>query len=100
MDIGKLYLFIEVEVNKIIFCVVKYSEELNLEIIEKKILDLKDIENRKIANLKKSSNLIKEETRVLEKKLNTVFKKVIVAYHPESLQIINISGYKKSFFLE
>ena len=33
--------------------------------------------------------------RVLEKKLNTVFKKVIVAYHPESLQIINISGYKK-----
>ena len=95
MDIGKLYLFIEVEVNKIIFCVVKYSEELNLEIIEKKILDLKDTENRKIANLKKSSNLIKEETRVLEKKLNTVFKKVIVAYHPESLQIINISGYKK-----
>ena len=36
MDIGKLYLFIEVEVNKIIFCVVKYSEELNLEIIEKR----------------------------------------------------------------
>ena len=95
MDIGKLYLFIEVEVNKIIFCVVKYSEELNLEIKEKKILDLKDIENRKIANLKKSSNLIREEMRVLEKKLNTVFKKVIVAYHPESLQIINISGYKK-----
>ena len=95
MNISKPYLFVDIDINRIIFCAVKYNEDLNFKVLEKKIVHLKFNENQKINNLDKFSDLIKKETSELEKKLNIVFKKVVLTYYPENLQIVNISGFKK-----
>ena len=41
MNISKPYLFVDIDINRLIFCAVKYNEDLNFKVLEKKIVHLK-----------------------------------------------------------
>lgn len=88
-------LFIEVNDNNFIFVAGKYDENLNFDIIEKKIVNSVGVKEGKIVDLNLSSKAILSSLDEIEKKLNHVFKDVNIISDHKKFQTINISGFKK-----
>ncbi len=95
MQINNLNLFVEINDTNYIFVAGKQDEDQNFKIIEKITTTNKEIINNKFINIDNASNIIKKNVDLIEKKLNFVFKDVIIIVDIFDLYCLNISGFKK-----
>ena len=78
MQLNDLNLFIEINDTNYIFVAGKHDEDQNFKIIEKIVTTNKEININKFTNINDASNIIKKNIQLIEKKLNFVFKDVII----------------------
>ncbi len=95
MQLNDLNLFIEINDTNYIFVVGRHDEDQNFKIIEKIVTINKEININKFTNINDASNIIKKNIQLIEKKLNFVFKDVIIILDVFELNCLNISGFKK-----
>tara|TARA_X000001036_G_scaffold302765_1_gene281820 strand:- start:4183 stop:5388 length:1206 start_codon:yes stop_codon:yes gene_type:complete len=88
-------LFVEINDLNYNFVVGKYDENQNLKIIEKIITPNEGIQKNKFINIELAQKSIKKNIRVIEDKINYVFKEAIVIIDTFENSCINISGFKK-----
>jgi len=95
MQIDTPNLFIEINNTNYIFIVGKYNENQKLEIVEKLITPSDGIYENKFTNIYEVSEIIKKNVEVIEKKLNFIFKDLILIIDNFDYSCVNISGFKK-----
>lgn len=95
MEINKPQLFIEVDDTEFKFLVVKYNENLSIDVIYFNKISADGVLNGKIIDIDISSKIFKEQLNILEKKINYFFKDAFIIVNFSDFQSINISGYKK-----
>jgi cell division protein FtsA len=95
MQIDTPNLFVEINNTNYIFIVGKYNENQKLEIVEKLITPSDGIYKNKFTNIHEVSEIIKKNVEVIEKKLNFIFKDLILIIDNFDYSCVNISGFKK-----
>ena len=95
IEINQPYLFLDIDDKKIIFSVVKYNEKLEHKIKKISIIDSKGIHNGKVIDIDASSKVIKQAIHKIEDEIDYTFSKVIIIINPDSVNCLNVSGYKK-----
>ena len=95
MEIKKPYLFIEFNDEKFVFLVVKYDEDFNFKVIHSVSVKSEGVSKGRIFDIEASSNIIKDNLTLIEKKIDFIFKNVIVINEQENFSCVNISGFKK-----
>ena len=90
-----LDLYIEINSYNYVFFVVKKDEQNDCKIALKLEIPLNGIDNNRVSNIDLSSNVIKENIFLIEKKFNYTFKSLFLIIDNFNPQFINISGYKK-----
>ena len=92
---SSLTFYIEINNKSYIFFVGENDENGNLRIVYKLELPLIGIDNNRITNLEKISDLIKQNVYIAEEKLNHTFKKIVLILENFNSTFINLSGYKR-----
>ena len=92
---SSLTFYIEINNKSYIFFVGENDENGNLRIVYKLELPLTGIDNNRITNLEKISDLIKQNVYIAEEKLNHTFKKIVLILENFNPTFINLSGYKR-----
>ena len=95
MNIENPLLFIEINETNYVFIAGKYDGNQNLKISEKIIVESEGFNKKKFINIDNASNAIKKNVKIIENKLNYVFKDVTVIIDNFDYKCINVSGYKK-----
>ena len=95
MEINHPTLFIEINDTNYIFVVGTYDENQNLEVNEKIIAPSTGIDKNKFVSINQAHEEIKKNIAIIEKKLNYIFKDVILVIDNFDYSCINISGFKK-----
>ena len=95
MEKYSLTLYLEIDNFNFIFSVEKKDKKSNLEIINNTIVPIEGIEKKRIVNLEKIFQILKENIYLIEQKLNFNFKEVILIIENFNPTFINVSGYKK-----
>ena len=95
MKNSSLELYLEINNLSFIFLVGDSDEYNQLKIIFKLELPLQGIENNRITDLEKVSNIIKKNIYVIEQKLNHTFKNIVLILENFEPTFINFSGFKK-----
>ena len=88
-------LFVEINETNYIFVVGVNDDNQNLKIIEKITTKNNGIDQNIFINTNDAVNTIAENIEFLEKKLNFIFKEVIVIIDNFDYSCINVSGFKK-----
>ena len=88
-------LFVEINNTNYIFIVGKYNENQKLEILEKLITPSEGVYKNKFTNINDVSDIIKKNVEVIEKKINFIFKDLILIIDNFDYSCVNISGFKK-----
>ena len=88
-------LFVEINNKNYIFVVGKYNENQKLEILEKLITPSEGVYKNKFTNINDVSDIIKKNVEVIEKKINFIFKDLILIIDNFDYSCVNISGFKK-----
>ena len=94
MEKYSLTLYLEIDNFNFIFSW-KKDKKSNLEIINNTIVPIEGIEKKRIVNLEKIFQILKENIYLIEQKLNFNFKEVILIIENFNPTFINLSGYKK-----
>jgi len=92
---NQLTLFVEINEKNFIFVAGKYDESQNFEIANKIVTPSNGISNNKFANIEVVDETIKRNVHLIEKKLNYIFKDVIVVLGIFECSSVNISGFKR-----
>jgi cell division protein FtsA len=92
---NQLGLFVEINEKNYIFVVGMYDEDQNFKIIEKITTPSEGITRNKFANIEIANEIIKKNIEIIEKKLDHIFKDVIVVLGNFDCSCINISGFKR-----
>lgn len=97
MQLNKPKLIIEISEKKFIFLVLKFNHELNPNFLE--IIDIKSegVTNGKITDANKSYEIIYNQMKIIEDKINFTFKDVSIVLDQNNAKCINISGSKKLY---
>ena len=95
MDDSSLTLYLEINNLSFIFLVGDSDEYNQFKIIFKLELPLQGIENNRITDLEKVSDIIKKNIYSIEQKLNHTFKKIVLILENFEPTFINFSGFKK-----
>ncbi len=95
MEADHPVLFIEINNTNYIFVAGKYDENQNLKIIEKIITSSSGIRDNKFINIDLANEEIKKNIVIIEKKLNYIFKDVIIILDNFDFSCLNISSFKK-----
>ena len=95
MEADHPVLFIEINNTNYIFVAGKYDENQNLNIIEKIITSSSGIRDNKFINIDLANEEIKKNIAIIEKKLNYIFKDVIIILDNFDFSCLNISSFKK-----
>ena len=95
MEIDRPTLFIEINDTNYIFVVGTYDENQNLKVTEKIIAPNTGIDKNKFVSIDHANEEIKKNIGIIEKKLNYIFKDVILVIDNFDYSCINISGFKK-----
>ena len=88
-------LFISISNIEISLITGRIDDQNNFELLEKLILQTDSINENKISNLDKITNLIKRNILVIEQKVNYTFKDIIVILDNFKISFLNLSGFKK-----
>jgi len=95
METGKPSLFIEINKTNYIFVAATYDDKQNFKIVEKIIIPNNDLNEKTFSNLNQLEKIIKENLRIIEDKLNHIFKEINLILDDFNYSCINISGFKK-----
>ena len=95
MKNSSIELYLEINNLSFIFLVGDSDEYNQFKIIFKLELPLQGIENNRITDLEKVSDIIKKNIYFIEQKLNHTFKKVVLILENFEPTFINFSGFKK-----
>ena len=90
-----LTLYLEITNLSYFFFVGQSDEEENFKIIYKSELPLSGIENNRISDLEKVSEVIKNNVYIAEQTLNHTFKEIVLILENFDTTCINVSGFKK-----
>jgi len=90
-----LKLYLEINKQSYFFFVGQNDENDNFKIIYNLELPLKGIENNRISDLEKVSDIIKKNVYIIEQKFSYTFKEIILIIENFELTYINLSGLKK-----
>ena len=71
------------------------NDQNSFEFLEKLVLPIIGITNKRITDLDKISNLIKKNILIIERKINYTFKSIIVILNNFEISFLNLCGYKK-----
>lgn len=88
-------LFIEINDTEYIFVVGSKDEKENFSLIYSKSIPQEGISNKRIDNLNLVTKIIKENIYFIEKKIDFIFKEVILIIDNFNCSMINLTGYKK-----
>jgi len=88
-------LFVEINDANYIFAACVYDDGQNLKIIERIIEPNKGINKNKFTNINEAQEVIKENVKAIENKLNCVFEEATIIIDSFECSCINISGFKK-----
>ena len=88
-------LFIEINNSEYIFVVGSKDEKENFSLIYSKSIPQEGISNKRIDNLNLVKKIIKENIYLIEKKIDFIFKEVILIIDNFNCSMINLTGYKK-----
>ena len=95
MKNSSLELYLEINNLSFIFFVGDSDEYNELKIIFKLELPLQGIENNRITDFEKVSDIIKKNIYIIEQKLNHTFKNIVLILENFEPTFINFSGFKK-----
>ena len=95
MKNSSLSLYLEINNLNYIFFAGETDEQNNFKIVYKLELPIEGINNNKILNLEKVSNIIKTNVYIIEQQLNFTFKEIVLILEHFNPTFINLSGYKK-----
>ncbi len=95
MQINTPNLFVEINETSYTFAACIYDESHNLKIIERIIVSNKANNNNKFTNISEAQEVIKENVKTIEKKLNCFFEEATIIIDSFDCSSINISGFKK-----
>ena len=88
-------LFVEINNLNYVFAAGLYDDSQNLKIIEKIITPSEGTNKNKFINIDQAQEVIKKNVRIIEDKLDYVFKEVTIILDNFNYSCINISGFKK-----
>ena len=88
-------LFIEINEKNFIFVVGIYDENQNFEIIEKLVAPSEAMIKNKLIEIEVANEIIKKNIEIIEKKLDHIFKDVVLILGNFNCSCINISGFKR-----
>ncbi len=94
MKLNSPNLFLEININELIFFVLKRSENNEYEFLYEHSIPLKGINEKKITDLELFYKTIKENIYSIEQKLNSVFSEVIIIIDNFDCSIVNFTGFK------
>ena len=86
-------LFVEINNLNYVFAAGLYDDSQNLKIIEKIITPSEGINKNKFTNIDQAQEVIKKNVRIIEDKLDYVFKEVTIIIDWFEYSCINISGF-------
>ena len=95
MQLNSPALFVEINDSNYIFVAGIHDDNQNLKILEKKTIPITEVNESKFINIDEKKNLIKTNVELIEKKLNYIFKEVIIIIDNFNCLSVNISGFKK-----
>ncbi len=95
MSLNSPILFVEINKYNYVFSVGDTAEDGNFVLIQSIKIPIAGIEEKKIIDLNLIQNLIKENIYLIEKKLDFIFKEVILLINNFNYSIINFSGFKR-----
>ena len=95
MKNSSIELYLEINNLSFIFLVGDSDEYNQFKIIFKLELPLQGIENNRITDLEKVSDIIKKNIYIIEQKLNHTFKNIVLILENFEPTFINFSGFKK-----
>ena len=95
MQTNNPILFVEINEKNYIFVAGINDENQNLKIIEKIITTNNGIDQNIFTSIDEAVKTIAKNIEILEKKLNFIFKEVIVIIDNFDCSCINVSGFKK-----
>ncbi len=90
-----LKLYLEISNLSYFFYVGKYDENENFKVLYKLEIPLKGIENNRITDLEKVSDIIKKNVYIIEQKFGYTFKEIVLILENFELTCISITGLKK-----
>ena len=88
-------LFIEINNFEYIFNVGHKNKNERFSLIYSKIVPQEGISNKRVDNLNLVSKIIKENIYLIEKKIDYIFKEVILIIDNFNCSLVNFTGYKK-----
>ncbi len=94
MKLNSPNLFLEININELIFFVLKRSENNEYEFLYEHSIPLKGINEKKITDLELFYKTIKENIYSIEQKLNSVFSEAIIIIDNFDCSIVNFTGFK------
>ena len=97
MQLDKPNLIIEINEKKFIFLAFKFNHELNSDFLEISDIKSEGVINGKIVDAKKSSEVIYNQIKIIEDKINYTFKDVSIVLDQNNTKCINVSGSKKLY---
>ena len=95
MEIFSPTLYLEINKSEYIFTVGDKDENNNFKLIYKSSEEIQGINNYKITDFDLISNIIKKNIFIIEKKINFVFKDIILIIDTFNCSYVNLTGYKK-----
>ena len=95
MKINDLNLFVEINESSLVFVILKPNENQVIDIVEQKSVQNNLLDKNKFSNIHDIQIIIKKNVEEIEKKLNFIFKEVIIISDLLEYKCINISSFKK-----
>ena len=88
-------LFIKITSSNIYILTGIIDDQNNLKIQEKLILPSPGLNDNKILNIEKITDLVKKNILLIEQKINFTFKDLVIILDFFEISFLNLSGYKK-----
>lgn len=95
MSLNSPNLFVEINNHQFIFVAMKNDDQDEIKILQKNIVSIQGVHEKKITNFELVYKTIKNNIYQLEQNLDLVFKEVTLVINNFDCTLIGISGYKR-----
>ena len=95
MQTNSPILFVEINLNNFIFVALEANDNNQFQKVYTNKTSIGGISDNKISDINQVNDIIKENIFYLEKKLNFVFKEVVLITNNFNCFLINLAGFKR-----
>ena len=88
-------LFVEINYKSYVFIAGVYDDNQSFRLLEKIITDNEGITKNKLSDINKAQEIINKSIQTIEKKLDCIFKDIIIIIDFFEYFSLNLSGFKK-----